>query len=56
MTTTVATHLSDLPDLRKIKTYTNQAVVVAQGVERWHSVRASRVRVPGRTWLFSEML
>ena len=28
------------------------AVVVAQAVEWWHSVRASQVRIPGRTWLF----
>ena len=33
-----------------------RAVVVAQAVEQWHSVRASRVRILGRTWLFSEML
>ena len=25
---------------------------MAQAVERWHSVRASRVQIPGRTWLF----
>ena len=31
---------------------TRWAVVVAQVVERWHSVWASRVRILGRTWLF----
>ena len=30
----------------------SMAVVVAQAVEQLHSVRASRVRIPGRTWLF----
>ena len=33
--------------------YTNcEAVVVAQVVERWHSVRSSQVWIPGRIWLF----
>ena len=41
-------------DLNFISTDFEKAVVVAQVVERWHSVQASRVRISGRTWLFLE--
>ena len=30
--------------------------MVAQAVERWHSVQGSRVQILGWTWLFVEML
>ena len=52
-------HLGEVVDLKQIELcliILMLAVVVAQVVERWHSVQPSRVRMPGRTWLFWEML